>query len=218
MCIVTDSLVYEKTTDTRLGEWNDHTIALLREMWADGVGTYEIGQRLGFSKSAVCGKVDRLELPERPRGTVGNAKLPPGAAEKIKAMHESGNTIREIAAAVGIGKDRVARTIGPQGPRARFIVRRHVEIFSRIPKRQPVVNLHTLDLAEGFLESMGEARNYLTHKRPALVELPAKNARRCLAVDGPRYGQVQCEGVVVNLRDSYCPDCKARFISPRAAA
>jgi GcrA cell cycle regulator len=47
-------------------EWADETIGKLRELWAEGLSTSEIGRRLGVSKNAVVGKAHRLELPPRP--------------------------------------------------------------------------------------------------------------------------------------------------------
>ncbi len=54
-------------------EWNDETIARIRELWGEGHSTAEIGRRMGISKNAVVGKAHRLNLPARPspirRGT-----------------------------------------------------------------------------------------------------------------------------------------------------
>jgi GcrA cell cycle regulator len=47
-------------------EWADDTIIRLRELWAEGHSTAEIGRRLGVSKNAVVGKAHRLDLPARP--------------------------------------------------------------------------------------------------------------------------------------------------------
>jgi GcrA cell cycle regulator len=47
-------------------EWNEETIARLRELWAEGLSTAEIGRRMGVSKNAVVGKAHRLNLPARP--------------------------------------------------------------------------------------------------------------------------------------------------------
>jgi transposase len=43
--------------------WSANRIARLRLLWRRGLSTAEIGQLLGVSKSAVVGKIDRLELP-----------------------------------------------------------------------------------------------------------------------------------------------------------
>ncbi len=47
-------------------DWNDESIGRLRQFWADGHSTAEIGRRMGVTKNAVVGKAHRLELPARP--------------------------------------------------------------------------------------------------------------------------------------------------------
>ena len=55
-------------------DWNDEAVSRLRSLWSEGHSTAEIGRRLGISKSAVVGKVHRLDLPARP-SPVRQAKL-----------------------------------------------------------------------------------------------------------------------------------------------
>jgi GcrA cell cycle regulator len=46
--------------------WDDHwKVARLMQLWDEGLSTAAIGERLGVSKNAVCGKRRRLNLPER---------------------------------------------------------------------------------------------------------------------------------------------------------
>lgn len=47
-------------------EWTEESIARLRELWAEGHSTAEIGRRMGISKNAVVGKAHRLDLDGRP--------------------------------------------------------------------------------------------------------------------------------------------------------
>lgn len=47
-------------------DWTSDTIALLRQLWAEGHSTAEIGRRMGTSKNAVVGKAHRLNLKARP--------------------------------------------------------------------------------------------------------------------------------------------------------
>jgi GcrA cell cycle regulator len=47
-------------------EWSEEVILQLRELWAEGHSTAEIGRRLGVSKNAIVGKAHRLELAARP--------------------------------------------------------------------------------------------------------------------------------------------------------
>ena len=80
--------------------WDEATVARLREEWALGYSTGEIGRRMGISKNAVVWKAHRLNLPARPSpivrsGTplapraprVRGATLPPlASAEKPLAV------------------------------------------------------------------------------------------------------------------------------------
>ncbi len=61
--------------------WTDNTVARLRQLWAEGHSTAEIGRRLGVSKNAVVGKAHRLDLsgrqsPIEPTG-LGGPSSPP---------------------------------------------------------------------------------------------------------------------------------------------
>ena len=47
-------------------EWSEEAIAKLRNAWAEGLSTAEIGRRMGISKNAVVGKAHRLNLASRP--------------------------------------------------------------------------------------------------------------------------------------------------------
>jgi GcrA cell cycle regulator len=53
-------------TTSEDSDWNDDTVAKLRQLWDEGHSTAEIGRRLGISKNAVVGKAHRLDLPSRP--------------------------------------------------------------------------------------------------------------------------------------------------------
>ena len=46
-------------------DWNDAAIQRLRDLWADGHSTAEIGRRMGVSKNAIVGKAHRLDLAKR---------------------------------------------------------------------------------------------------------------------------------------------------------
>lgn len=46
--------------------WTEERIEELKDLWAEGLTTGEIGKRLGVSKNAVVGKAHRLGLKGRP--------------------------------------------------------------------------------------------------------------------------------------------------------
>jgi GcrA cell cycle regulator len=60
-------------------EWLDASTVRLRVLWAEGVGTKEIGVELGVGKNAVIGKARRLGLAPRPSplGLGRGQPLPP---------------------------------------------------------------------------------------------------------------------------------------------
>jgi GcrA cell cycle regulator len=47
-------------------EWTEDVISRLRDLWAQGLSSAEIGRQLGVSKNAIVGKAHRLDLPARP--------------------------------------------------------------------------------------------------------------------------------------------------------
>jgi len=47
-------------------EWPDASTARLRVLWAEGLGTKQIGAELGVSKNSIIGKARRLGLAPRP--------------------------------------------------------------------------------------------------------------------------------------------------------
>lgn len=45
--------------------WTPELVERLRELWAEGHSTAEIGRMIGLSKNAVVGKAHRMKLPPR---------------------------------------------------------------------------------------------------------------------------------------------------------
>ncbi|MDR3530026.1 MAG: GcrA family cell cycle regulator [Rhodopila sp.] len=78
--------------------WDEQTIHQLRDLWAQGLSTAEIGRRLGVSKNAIVGKAHRLDLDSRPSPIRRDAAKP--AAER-PAPHArmAGPTLPPLASA-----------------------------------------------------------------------------------------------------------------------
>ncbi|WP_240233595.1 GcrA family cell cycle regulator [Devosia lacusdianchii] len=93
---------------TRLFDWTDDAVSLLRNRWAEGASCSEIARELGggLSRSAVIGKVTRLKLPARasttgstrPHGNKGRPKANFIAAKR-KAANENGGLAFKLAQA-----------------------------------------------------------------------------------------------------------------------
>ena len=73
-------------SDEGLMDWTEADIARLREFWAKGHSTSEIGRLMGISKNAVVGKAHRLKLPSRPSPIRARGSSPkPVRLPRVKA-------------------------------------------------------------------------------------------------------------------------------------
>ena len=63
--IVTQVEQEEAAPPPRVETWTPERIALLTQLWEEGVTTAEIGRRIGVTKNAVIGKVHRIGLVPR---------------------------------------------------------------------------------------------------------------------------------------------------------
>ncbi len=77
-------------------EWNEDVIGRLRELWAEGHSTAEIGRRLGVSKNAIVGKAHRLELPARP-SPIRRENSEPNAERRAPPRRVEGPTLPPLA-------------------------------------------------------------------------------------------------------------------------
>jgi GcrA cell cycle regulator len=81
--------------------WDEETIRHLRELWAQGHSTAEIGRRLGVSKNAIVGKAHRLDLDARPSPIRRDPAKPP--AERASGHPRmAGPTLPPLASAGGV--------------------------------------------------------------------------------------------------------------------
>jgi GcrA cell cycle regulator len=77
--------------------WDDETIRVLRDLWAEGLSTAEIGRRLSVSKNAIVGKAHRLELDARPSPIRRDSK--PVAERPPSIPRMAGPTLPPLASA-----------------------------------------------------------------------------------------------------------------------
>jgi GcrA cell cycle regulator len=78
--------------------WDEETIRLLRDLWAQGHSTAEIGRRLGVSKNAIVGKAHRLELDARP-SPIRRDGAKPAADRPAPYPRTAGPTLPPLASA-----------------------------------------------------------------------------------------------------------------------
>ena len=68
--------------------WTEDRVAELRKLWAEGVGTLEIGNTLGCGKNAAVGKAHRLNLVRR-RAITPAHRLAANVTARRKALAEA---------------------------------------------------------------------------------------------------------------------------------
>lgn len=68
-------------------QWPDETVAKLTRWWLDGLSQSVIADRLGISKSAVGGKIHRLDLPRRPNPAKHKDGVPNGSKAGARDHH-----------------------------------------------------------------------------------------------------------------------------------
>ena len=87
-----------RPTGERTMDWTDEVIVKLRNFWAEGHSTAEIGRRLNISKNAVVGKAHRLSLPPRP-SPIRRDGATGGTPRAAAPRRIQGPTLRTIMAA-----------------------------------------------------------------------------------------------------------------------
>src|SRR5271166_6444590 len=78
--------------------WNEETIRHLRDLWAEGHSTAEIGRRLGVSKNAIIGKAHRLDLDAR-SSPIRREGAKPAADRPANYPRVAGPTLPPLASA-----------------------------------------------------------------------------------------------------------------------
>ncbi len=78
--------------------WDEETIRLLRDLWAQGHSTAEIGRRLGVSKNAIVGKAHRLELDARP-SPIRRDVVKPASERPPPCLRAAGPTLPPLPSA-----------------------------------------------------------------------------------------------------------------------
>jgi GcrA cell cycle regulator len=93
-------------------DWNEANLKSLREMWALGLSTRDIGKHLGCTKNAVVGKVHRLDLPARPSPVYKQERLAEMRAiqrPEVERLLREGYGIDRIRTAVRVAHEYVAQ-------------------------------------------------------------------------------------------------------------
>lgn len=186
--------------------WTDEKITALRELWASGMPTAEIGRELKVSKSAVVGKAHRLGLDTRPSPIA--APLDPDVIAKVKDLLQCGRTPKEVSIVTGV-KHATATSIRwrmglpklpPQRTMARIVPRRPLVVRVQ-PAMPPIPTIHLLAPAKPVIPTPAPLTDPASIPRAGSCLWPMWGHRerpRFLADGGPDLcGAARCRG-------SYC--------------
>jgi GcrA cell cycle regulator len=148
-----------------MSNWTTTEIQTLRDLWALGLSTNEIGRRTGRSKNSIIGAAHRAGLPARPspiRGRTtqpkafpaGKITLPALASDttpvrpeawrtttdadeaRIRTMQMNGSGYKWIAERTGFSMDVVRRVLGTRPERAGVLV-----VYAPAPSKPLPVSL-----------------------------------------------------------------------------
>lgn len=98
-------------------EWPEHDLKKLEQLWSDGMPTANIALEMGKTKSSICAKARRLNLPMRQvsylRGTVKQKPLPSGGHAWREYKAERKNTAIPEEVRKDIAKKSFGETVSP---------------------------------------------------------------------------------------------------------
>lgn len=198
--------------------WNSDTIQQLRDLWADGHSTTEIGRRLNVSKNAICGKAHRLDLDGRDSPIIKGSKraiaekapkatLPPlesARDPRLKTTAEQDNRILQmlangvtqafIMARFSVSSDTIRRIIGKPRVRSR-------------------PTLPSIQEAPVIVVSEKQIPLFAAPLPVTLVPLRVERAvesRQCTWLEGDRKPYVRCCHPVVE-HTSWCDEHGRRY-------
>lgn len=90
---------------TNMFEWDDRSLARLRQLWEEGLSAAKIGREIGTTKNAVVGKAHRLRLSASPSAVVRKTEsLDAAQTEVARAMWHDRTDLRieDIARILGV--------------------------------------------------------------------------------------------------------------------
>jgi len=176
------------------GDWSFERIALLRELWDEGLSTAGIGRRLGISKNAVIGKAHRLKLTRRPSPVVRHS---PGWTEQRvehwRRLQAMGWSQRSIARSLGVSQSWLQKS-------ARNLGLADVNVC---PSR-PRITLPPLGSVEVA------AKPASVHRAPTPLFRPGSLGRCCAVVGKAKY----CDEPIT-VRGPYCDAHREEYYRPK---
>jgi len=96
-------------------DWDEVAIQWLKDLWAEGHSTAEIGRRMNVSKNAVVGKSHRLKLTSRP-SPIRTADSDQGRLSRPQSQDRPTESIPPVALALPVVAPRPPSSPPPSPP------------------------------------------------------------------------------------------------------
>lgn len=210
--------------------WTDGDITRAARLWNEEKLTASgIGERMGRSRSSVCGMIsrNRARFSER-NGTSGTGRWTQDMLDTARRLHAAGVTQREIAKTVGVSLDRLVRVIDGRRdlfpPRETFAVMPDLEALAEAERREAARRARKRDRELAVRRRLATPPARTTDHAPGLEALFARaaapesgpcglmalTARRCKwPVGDPLRVEFHFCGAAIERGKIYCPDHRA---------
>ncbi len=199
--------------------WDNATLKKLKSLVGKGLSTSEIGKRLGMSKNAVVGKLNRLGWNAK-AGTVADKPIKP-ATKKTPAKKSVSKTAEEKAKKVIEPKSKMVK---PTAPKEKSATKTALTTVSKAPQekaikkeeKKPAKSVTVAESADDLVkESKSNAKNLAMHQRiiQHSLEMAGLRPNQCRwPIGDPDSDNFHFCGETVFVGKPYCYEhCKQAY-------
>lgn len=200
--------------------WDNSMLKKLKALTGKGLSTSEIGKRLGMSKNAIVGKLNRLGWNAKAGGAAADA---PAKKESKKAV-ASEKKVAEKSAAKTVTKKAVSKTVAPAAKKvvAKKETKKHATKKAAAPAaKKPAVKAVAPKEKAEKKDSKSAAKNLAMHQRIIQHSLEMANLKpnQCRwPIGDPDSEHFHFCGETVFVGKPYCYEhCKQayQFTAPK---
>jgi len=189
-------------------DWTRDRVALLRQLWDQGLTVVEIGRRMGLNKNQVIGKKGRLQLPCRAAQRDAARRWTEADDVTLRRLYGGLMTAAEIASRMGRSKGAIAHRAAKLGlsaerralPRSRGMV---PQPAARSSRELPVSGARAASPSRPRAATPSGALSSAVERLGASPQ--AENLPGAVVAAPPRrvFSHKQCQYITGNDRRSY---------------
>ncbi|MCQ2599314.1 MAG: GcrA family cell cycle regulator [Alphaproteobacteria bacterium] len=198
--------------------WDNATLKKLKNLVGKGLSTSEIGKRLGMSKNAVVGKLNRLGWNAK-AGTVADKPIKP-AATKAPAKKSVSKTTEEKAKKTAVPKQKTVKATAKKEKSAtktalNAISKATQEKTTPKEEKKPAKVAPVAETVDVIKESKSDAKNLAMHQRiiQHSLEMASLRPNQCRwPIGDPDSDKFHFCGETVFVGKPYCYEhCKQAY-------